>query len=64
MCVFTVDLNRLQHMRFNESGWASHRRSPRVTPMLLRVSVGQLTEGNFPQLRRWNPQPHVKENRE
>jgi hypothetical protein len=30
--------------------------------MLVRVCVGQQTEGNFPQLRRWNPRPHVNEN--
>jgi hypothetical protein len=30
--------------------------------MLVRVCVGQQTEGNFPQLRRWNPQPQVNEN--
>jgi hypothetical protein len=30
--------------------------------MLVRVCTGQQTEGNFPQLRRWNPQPQVNEN--
>jgi hypothetical protein len=25
---------------------------------------GQQTEGNFPPLRRWNPQPHMNENQE
>ena len=30
--------------------------------MLVRVCVGQQTEGNFLQLRRWNSQSHVNEN--
>jgi hypothetical protein len=66
MCVFTVDLNRLQYRRLT---YASHRErlghSPPiaiVTPMLVRVCTGQQTEGNFTQLRRWNPQPQVNEN--
>jgi hypothetical protein len=64
--VFTVDLNRIQHRRLT---YVWHRErlcfSPPiaiVTPKLVRVCVGQQTEGNFTQLRRWNPQPQVIEN--
>jgi hypothetical protein len=66
MCVFTVNLNRLQYRRLTyvlQRERLGH--SPPiaiVTPMLVRVCVGQQTEGRFPPLRRWNPQPQVIEN--
>jgi hypothetical protein len=63
--MFTVDMNRLQYRRltyaFQRERLGHAPLVARVTLMLVRVSEGQQTEGNFSPSRRWNPRPRANE---